>query len=44
MADGERVRSAAEDGHVMILRTPRTEPELDLGGPIAVDWRAEEPW
>jgi GNAT superfamily N-acetyltransferase len=44
MADGERVRSAAEDGHVMILRTPRTEPQLDLGGPIAVDWRAEEPW
>ena len=43
MADGQRVRSAGEDGHVMVLRTPRT-PELDLGGPIAVDWRAEEPW
>jgi aminoglycoside 2'-N-acetyltransferase I len=44
MPDGERVRSPGEDGHVMILRTPRTEPDLDLRCPIAVDWRAEEPW
>jgi hypothetical protein len=28
----------------MILRTPRTPADLDLTGPIAVDWRAEEPW
>jgi aminoglycoside 2'-N-acetyltransferase I len=42
--DGERVRSVDEDGHVMVLRTPRTPADLDLGGPIAVDWRPEEPW
>lgn len=44
MLDGERIRSAAEDGHVMILRTPRSPRDLDLGGGIAVDWRAGEPW
>lgn len=44
MPDGQRVRSPAEDGDVMILRTPRTPDRLDLDGPIAVDWRAEEPW
>jgi aminoglycoside 2'-N-acetyltransferase I len=44
MLDGQRVRSADEDGGVMILRTPRTPDDLDLGGPIAVDWRPEEPW
>jgi len=44
MADGQRVRSARDDGHVMILRTPRTPADLDLRGPIAVDWRADEPW
>lgn len=44
MLDGQRVRSAEEDGDVMILRTPRTPADLDLSGPIAVDWRAEEPW
>lgn len=44
MADGQRVRSADHDGNVMILRTPRTPQPLDLAGPIAVDWRAEDPW
>jgi aminoglycoside 2'-N-acetyltransferase I len=42
--DGQRVRSARDDGHVMILRTPRTPAALDLAGAIAVDWRAGEPW
>jgi aminoglycoside 2'-N-acetyltransferase I len=42
--DGERVRSADEDGHVMFLRTPRTPADLDTTGPIAVDWRPEEAW
>ena len=42
--DGERVRSPRDDGHVMILRTPRTPATLALDSPIAVDWRAEEPW
>ncbi|HEX7172704.1 MAG TPA: GNAT family N-acetyltransferase [Candidatus Limnocylindria bacterium] len=44
MADGDRVRSADQDGEVMVLRTPRTPVSLDLQGPIAVDWRPEEPW
>lgn len=44
MPDGERVRSPQEDGHVMILRTPRTPPTLALDAPIAIDWRAQEPW
>lgn len=44
MPDGERVRSPGDDGHVMILRTPRTPATLALGAPIAVDWRAGEPW
>jgi aminoglycoside 2'-N-acetyltransferase I len=43
-ADGERLRSAEEDGHVMILRTPRTPPTITLDAPIAVDWRPVEPW
>jgi aminoglycoside 2'-N-acetyltransferase I len=43
MADGERVRSASEDGGVMVLRTVRTPP-LSLEDPIAVDWRVEESW
>ena len=44
MADGERVRSPAQDGHVMVLRTPRSPVDLDLDAPIAVDWRPDEPW
>ena len=44
MVDGERLRSADDDGHVMILRTPRSPADLDLDAPIAVDWRAGDPW
>lgn len=44
MPDGERVRSPRDDGHVMILRTPRTPASLALDAPIAVDWRSDEPW
>ena len=44
MLDGQRVRSANEDGDVMVLRTPRSPSDLDLTGPIAVDWRPEDPW
>lgn len=44
MLDGQRIRSADEDGDVMVLPTSRTPPDLDLDGPIAVDWRPEEPW
>jgi aminoglycoside 2'-N-acetyltransferase I len=42
--DGERVRSADQDGHVMIRRTPRSPASLDLDLPIAIDWRPEESW
>jgi aminoglycoside 2'-N-acetyltransferase I len=44
MSDGEGIRSADEDGHVMILRTPRTPPDLDLDGPISVQWREVQSW
>jgi aminoglycoside 2'-N-acetyltransferase I len=44
MADGDRVRSPAEDGHVMVLRTPRTPPDLSLDAPISVDWRPGDIW
>jgi GNAT superfamily N-acetyltransferase len=44
MPDGQRVRSPGEDGSVMILRTARTPEPFDLAGPIAVDWRAGDPW
>lgn len=44
MADGQRLRTATEDGHVMILRTPNTPQVLDVSGPIACDWRPDEPW
>ncbi len=43
-ADGELLRTAAEDGHVMVLRTPRTPAGMSLDAPIAVDWRPDEPW
>jgi GNAT superfamily N-acetyltransferase len=44
MLDGQRIRSADQDGNIMVLRTARTPADLDLAGPIAVDWRPEEPW
>lgn len=44
MPDGERVRSAKQDGNIMFLRTPRSPADLDARGPIAIDWRAGEPW
>lgn len=43
-ADGERLRSADEDGSVMVLRTPRSPQGLALDEPIAIDWRAGDPW
>jgi aminoglycoside 2'-N-acetyltransferase I len=42
--DGSLERSAAEDGGIMVRRTPSTPPELDLDAPIAVDWRPGEVW
>jgi aminoglycoside 2'-N-acetyltransferase I len=42
--DGEWLRTAGSDGHVMILRTPQTPGNLDLAAPIAADWRPGESW
>jgi aminoglycoside 2'-N-acetyltransferase I len=42
--DGEWLRSADSDAHVMVLLTPRTPADLDLASPIAADWRPGEPW
>jgi aminoglycoside 2'-N-acetyltransferase I len=38
-----RVRTAAEDGNVLVLRTPATG-ELDLTGPLTCDWRPGDVW
>lgn len=43
-SDGERIRTSATDGEVMVFRTPRTPPRIALDEPIAIDWRAGEPW
>jgi aminoglycoside 2'-N-acetyltransferase I len=43
--DGRRERSAAEDGAIMVRRTPLTPHGLDLAAPIAIDWRpGSEVW
>ena len=42
--DGSLLRSTDEDGDIMVRRTPTTPPDLDLSGPIAVDWRPGEVW
>ncbi len=44
MPDGERLRSPTQDGHVMILRTPRTPANLAIDGPICIDWRTGDSW
>jgi aminoglycoside 2'-N-acetyltransferase I len=38
-----RVRTAEEDGSVLVLRTPATG-ELDLAAPLACDWRQGDVW
>ena len=42
--DGERIRTGGVDGEVMVLRTARTPLGIALEEPIAIDWRAGEPW
>jgi aminoglycoside 2'-N-acetyltransferase I len=44
MPDGERVRDPNEDGHVMVLRTPRSPAGLSVEAPLFVDWRPGNPW
>ena len=42
-APGGVDRTPAEEGYIMILRTPRT-PALDLDAPISCDWRSGDAW
>lgn len=42
-ADGE-LPTPDEDGHIMVLRTPRTAPDLDLDAPISCEWRPGDAW
>jgi aminoglycoside 2'-N-acetyltransferase I len=42
--DGSLQRSPDEDGGIMVRLTPRTPVDLDLSGPIAVDWRPGDVW
>ncbi len=42
--DGREERTPEEDGFVMILRTPRTPPDLDLGASLSCDWRPGDVW
>jgi aminoglycoside 2'-N-acetyltransferase I len=41
--ESELVRTAEDDGYVMVRLTPTT-PELDLSAPISCDWRPGEAW
>lgn len=41
--DGERP-TPDEDGYIMVLRTPRTAPDLDLDAPISCEWRPGDAW
>ena len=41
-SDG-RTRTPADDGGIMILRTPRS-PRLDIDGAIVCDWRLGDVW
>jgi aminoglycoside 2'-N-acetyltransferase I len=41
--DGRPVRTAEDDGFVLVLRTPATG-ELDLDAPLTCDWRAGDVW
>jgi aminoglycoside 2'-N-acetyltransferase I len=41
--DGGLVRTAEEDGAVMVRRTPRT-PTLHLSAPISCEWRPGDVW
>ena len=41
---GGAVRTPAEDGYIMVLRTPATPPDLDLDAPISCEWRSGDVW
>jgi aminoglycoside 2'-N-acetyltransferase I len=37
-------RTPAEDGYIMVLRTPGTPLDLDLEAPISCEWRSGDVW
>lgn len=42
-APGGEVRTADEDGYILVLPTP-SSPPLDLSAPISCDWRPGDVW
>lgn len=38
------VRTPAEDGYIMVLRTPATPADVDLASSISCDWRSGDAW
>jgi aminoglycoside 2'-N-acetyltransferase I len=38
------VRTPAEDGYIMVLRTPATPSNLDLDATISCEWRSGDVW
>ena len=44
MPNGGVVRTPAEDGYIMVLRTPATPADLDLAMSISCEWRAGDVW
>ncbi len=43
-APDEIRRTPDEDGYILVLDTPSTPQPLDLGSPIACDWRSGDVW
>ena len=43
VAGGERT-TPDEDGSILVYRTTRTPPDLDLDAPISCDWRPGDVW
>jgi len=43
-APDEVRRTPDEDGYILVLETPTTPQPLDLGSPIACDWRTGDVW
>jgi aminoglycoside 2'-N-acetyltransferase I len=41
--EGER-RTADDDGYILVLETPSTPPDLDLGAPLSCEWRPGDVW
>jgi aminoglycoside 2'-N-acetyltransferase I len=42
--DGDLLRTADDDGGILILRTRTTPDHLDLAAPLSAEWRPGELW